>query len=102
MGHSTTTPWTPERDAVLRERYGTVPNAELAADLGRSRDAVKRRARRLNLRHRPRLLPLSDPAYLAAKFDGYVERDRGSGCWVWFGPRKNDNTLVLAYPTVGR
>lgn len=38
--------WTPKRDAVLRELWGTIPTADLARRLGVSESAVKSRARK--------------------------------------------------------
>lgn len=41
--------WTPEQDARLRKLYGTMPYRELAGRLGRTPDAISRRAIRLGL-----------------------------------------------------
>ncbi len=41
--------WTAEDDATIKANYGTLPNAELAFRLGRSMDAIKRRAVNLGI-----------------------------------------------------
>src|SRR2546422_3931910 len=52
--------WTPEKDSVLRELYGKVPDTELAEQLETSVDVLQHRAPKLGLRkYRLRLLPLS-------------------------------------------
>src|SRR5256712_5705880 len=52
--------WTPEKDSVLRELYGKVPDTELAEQLETSVDVLQHRATKLGLRkYRPRRLPLS-------------------------------------------
>jgi len=52
--------WTPEKDSVLRELYGKVPDTELAEQLETSVDVLQHRAPKLGLRkYRLRRLPLS-------------------------------------------
>src|SRR2546426_9659237 len=52
--------WTAEKDAVLRELYGEVPDTELADRLNTSVDVLQHRAPKLGLRkYRLRRLPLS-------------------------------------------
>src|SRR5947209_14065490 len=52
--------WTPKKDVVLQERYGKVPDTELAKQLETSVDVLQHRAPKLGLRkYRPRRLPLS-------------------------------------------
>src|SRR2546428_13200320 len=52
--------WTPEKDSVLRELYGKVPDTELADQLETSVDVLQHRAPKLGLRkYRLRRLPLS-------------------------------------------
>src|SRR3989442_7136159 len=52
--------WTPEKDSVLRELYGKVPDTELADRLNTSVDVLQHRAPKLGLRkYRLRRLPLS-------------------------------------------
>src|SRR5437667_10509087 len=52
--------WTPEKDSVVRELYGKVPDTELAEQLETSVDVLQHRAPKLGLRkYRLRRLPLS-------------------------------------------
>ena len=52
--------WTPEKDSVLQEWYGKVPDNELAEQLETSVDVLQHRAPKLGLRkYRLRRLPLS-------------------------------------------
>lgn len=41
--------WTPAQNKMLRELYGTMPNVEIAARMGKSRKAVSTRAKRMGL-----------------------------------------------------
>jgi len=41
--------WTDEHNDILREKYGKMPNKDLAAIIGRSVASIKSRARRLGL-----------------------------------------------------
>lgn len=45
----TRAPWTPDEDAHLRRHYGTMPLAEIGSRIGRSADAVKKRALKLGI-----------------------------------------------------
>lgn len=49
MAAKLTPPWTPEEEAVLRQRYADTDTRQLAADLGRTYLAVKNRAITLKL-----------------------------------------------------
>lgn len=49
--------WTPEHDAILRERYGTAPVAEIAALVGRTTAATTDRAHKLDLCRSQRAAP---------------------------------------------
>ena len=52
--------WTPEKDSVLQEWYGKVPDTELAEQLETSVDVLQHRAPKLGLRkYRPRRRTLS-------------------------------------------
>lgn len=50
--------WTPEQERTLKARYGTVPTAVLAAELGRTDEAIRVRANRLGctLPYHPRTM----------------------------------------------
>jgi hypothetical protein len=70
--------WTAEQDELVRRYYGRMPTREIAALVGRSRNAVGQRARILGLEHTRawrradlelvrREYPTGDPAAIAAK-----------------------------------
>ncbi len=42
--------WTPDDLRFLKKQFGTHPTAEVAGDLGRPTDAVKKKASRMGLR----------------------------------------------------
>ncbi len=87
-------PWTPEEEALLRQRFAHTTNPELARQLGRTTRAVEQAATRLGLRksaeHRAALL--AEGRYLGGvrTLEDLRARcviDRRTGCWHFRKPR---------------
>lgn len=67
-------PWTPEEDAIIRQRFSHEPTAPIAATLARSQAAIYQRAYALGLK--------KSAAYLASPQSGRTGHDdRGKGGW---------------------
>ena len=95
--------WTPEEDAALLMKYGSVPMAELQVEFGRGEKALRQRVRRLrqaeqNQYRRANILPLNPNAIKDYGFMDFLVTDIYPANGEWSG--YDDMRVKLFYGVI--